>query len=229
MSATSFWRTRARAAVHHPRVHPYWMRLRRPARSRFVDRHLDAMRGIEIGGSAHNDFGLDVLNVDRYPEDATRFKQAERRYSGGKARAVDVVASAEELPFDDDSTDFVFASHVIEHCPDPIRALFEFHRVARHMIVLVVPHRDRSEQDRDKPLTSIEEQLERYRTRWTTDRSIHWSHWTLESFIEMCDRIGLPVLDALDPDDKVGNGFMVALDASGPRPAPLGAPVDSSA
>jgi hypothetical protein len=38
--------------------------------------------------------------------------------------------------------------------------------------------------------------------------------WTLATFTELCQYLGLPVLDALDPDDKTGIGFMVALDAS---------------
>ncbi len=52
--------------------------------------------------------------------------------------------------------DFVFASHVIEHFPDPIRALYEWVRVTRRYIVLVVPHRDRTF-DADRPLTSVAE------------------------------------------------------------------------
>jgi hypothetical protein len=30
----------------------------------------------------------------------------------------------------------------------------------------------------------------------------------------LCERLGLRVVDSLDPDDKVGNGFMVVLDAA---------------
>ena len=32
----------------------------------------------------------------------------------------------------------------------------------------------------------------------------------------MCDHFGLPVVDSLDPDDKMANGFAVVLDASAP-------------
>lgn len=38
---------------------------------------------------------------------------------------------AEELPFDDDSFDFLYCAHVLEHVPDPAAACREFIRVAR--------------------------------------------------------------------------------------------------
>jgi hypothetical protein len=42
--------------------------------------------------------------------------------------AVDVVADAVELPFRTGSLDFLIANHVIEHLPNPIGALREWHR-----------------------------------------------------------------------------------------------------
>jgi hypothetical protein len=38
--------------------------------------------------------------------------------------------------------------------------------------------------------------------------------WTCESFLELCERLGVEVLEHQDPDDKQGNGFAVVLDAS---------------
>ena len=43
------------------------------------------------------------------------------------------------LPFDDDSFDLVFASHVIEHVPDPRAALSEMARVAKRCLYVEVP------------------------------------------------------------------------------------------
>jgi hypothetical protein len=37
----------------------------------------------------------------------------------------------------------------------------------------------------------------------------------------MCEAAGFPVLDTQDPDDKVGNGFAVVLDAAGYRATPV--------
>jgi SAM-dependent methyltransferase len=180
--------------------------------SALVHRRLDGLRGIEIGGAAHNDFHVDALNVDRSAALDTVYKRHERRECG-RAMPVDVLAPGDALPFAADSFDFVLASHVIEHFPDPIRALLEWRRVARRYVVLVVPHRDRTF-DRDRPLTSVAELVERHAAGLESEDDRHWSVWTLESFVELCEHLGLPVLEALDPDDKTGNGFIVVLDAS---------------
>jgi SAM-dependent methyltransferase len=181
-------------------------------RSQFVDSYLQGLRGIEIGGSAHNDFRLSALNVDVHADMDTIYKEEEWRLAGRK-RKVDVVAPGDDLPFDDNAVDFVFASHVIEHFPDPVRALQEWIRVARKYVVLVIPHRDRTF-DHERELTPVDELLERHEQRLSSTEDRHWSVWTLESFLELCDRLGLAVSGTLDPDDKVGNGFMVAIDAS---------------
>lgn len=44
-----------------------------------------------------------------------------------------------ELPFDDDSFDLVYASHVIEHLPDPRHTLVEMARVSRRWLYIEVP------------------------------------------------------------------------------------------
>jgi SAM-dependent methyltransferase len=194
-----------------PRVR-HWVWTVFHTESDFVHRHLDGLKGIEIGGSAHNDFGLDAINVDRFASMETRHKQ-EEWVKCGRKRPVDVVAPGDDLPFEDDSVDFVFASHVLEHFPDPIRALEEWIRVARHKVVVVVPHRDRT-YDRNRELTSIDEFVERHETGFSSPEDQHWSVWNLQSFLAMCSHFGFRVTDHLDPDDKVGNGFLVAIDAS---------------
>ncbi len=192
-------------ALRHPRR---VLNNRRTMReSALAHRWLGGLRGVEIGGAAHNDFGLDTLNVDRSASDDTVFKREERRVCG-RTMPVDVVAPGDELPFPDDAFDFVLASHVIEHFYDPIRALEEWRRVAARYLFLVVPHRDRTF-DRDRPLTPLPELISRRGGRCEEDR--HWSVWTLETFQELCAYLGLEVLESLDPDDKTGNGFMVVL------------------
>ena len=188
--------------------------------SKFVTRYLKGLKGIEIGASAHNRYWLDAINVDRWGEDDTIYKREERRLAL-RAAKVDVVAPGDELPFDDDSHDFVFSSHVVEHFPDPIRALLEWQRVARRYVVVVAPHKERTF-DSDRQLTSVEELVERHRTGFHTDEDVHWSVWTCESFVDMCERLGFRVVDHRDPDDKVGNGFVVVLDAS-VKPPPVAA------
>jgi ubiquinone/menaquinone biosynthesis C-methylase UbiE len=50
-----------------------------------------------------------------------------------------VFADAGALPFGDDAFDLVLAIEVLEHLPDPRRALAEIRRVARRDVVLSVP------------------------------------------------------------------------------------------
>jgi len=190
-------------------------RLIRRQRSAFVSGYLTGMKGIEIGASSHNRFYLDAINVDRFGGNDTVYKREERRLVLHAVK-VDVVAPGDELPFDDDSYDFVFSSHVIEHFPDPIKALFEWVRVARRYVVVIAPHRNRTF-DIDNPLTPVAELVERHRGGFTSDVDRHWSVWTCESFIEMCNATGLYVTDRQDPDDKVGNGFTVVIDAEKSR------------
>jgi SAM-dependent methyltransferase len=187
--------------------------------STFVSSYLKGLKGVEIGAGACNNYFLDAINVDRWGGTDTPYKEQERRIVFRVAK-VDVVAPGDDLPFEDDSHDFVFSSHVIEHFPDPIRALLEWQRVARRYVVAVVPHHDRMF-DADRPLSTIPELIERHSTGFSSDEDRHWSVWTCESFVQMCEAIGLHVLDTLDPDDKSGDGFMVVIDATVPRRSPF--------
>jgi SAM-dependent methyltransferase len=198
----------AKRSVHLRRL--LWARGQR--RSAFVSRYLGDLRGIEIGGSAHNDFGIEAVNVDQTAAMDTIYKQEEWQLSG-RRRPVDIVAPGDNLPFEDDAVDFVFASHVIEHFPDPIRALKEWLRVARKYVVVVVPHRDRTF-DSARDLSSVDELIERHEQSLDSTDDKHWTVWTLASFLELCERLDFGVVDSCDPDDKVGNGFIVVLEAT---------------
>ncbi len=50
-----------------------------------------------------------------------------------------VQGSAENLPFPDKSFDVVTCSHTLEHIVDPARAVSELKRVAKHVLLVVVP------------------------------------------------------------------------------------------
>ena len=187
-------------------------RLHNTRDSALAHRWLDGLKGVEIGGAAHNAFHLDTLNVDRTRDMDTVYKREELECAG-VAMAVDVVAEGDDLPFPDEAFDFVLASHVLEHLPDPIRALQEWRRVARRYVFVVLPHRDRTF-DRDRPVTPVDELLRRHEQGLRSDHDRHWTVWTCESFLELCERVGVEVLEHQDPDDKQGNGFAVVLDAS---------------
>jgi SAM-dependent methyltransferase len=205
--------SRLKDAIFHGlvRMGVTW-RLIRKRRSKFVSGYLKDLKGVEIGAAHHNPFYLDAINVDRYASDQTRYKDLERRRSG-RSTPVDVVAHGDDLPFEDNSYDFVFSSHVIEHFPDPIKALNEWVRVSRRYVIAVAPHQQRTV-DADRALTTVDELMRRHRESFTSEEDKHWSVWTCESFVEMCRAAGLSVLDSQDPDDKVGNGFTVVIDAS---------------
>lgn len=178
---------------------------------------LSGLKGIEIGGAAHNQFCLDTINVDRIGIDHPEFANyaSEQMRLCGEVMPVDVVAPGHNLPFDDKSFDFVISSHVIEHFYDPIEALQEWQRVARKYIYIICPQRDALPSDRDKPLTDIADIMYRRITGRNEEASDeHHSRWTCQTFKQMCSHFGFKVIDSLDPDDKVGNGFAVVIDVS---------------
>jgi len=216
MSLRTRWRDRAYLRGKH---YPGRFVLRHPLRvavdlvrrkdSKLAHRWLDGLRGVEIGGGSFTNFNLDTINVDLDPEGFYRGIQDEMV---GWHLPIDVQANGAALPFADDSYDFVLASHVIEHMPNPIGALREWRRVAARYVFLLVPHRDRTF-DRSRDLTPVQELLERDSDAFTSDEDKHWSVWNAQSFLEMCARAGLPVLEHRDPDDMRGDGFAVVIDA----------------
>ncbi len=196
--------------------------------SAFAHKYLDGLgSGVEIGGSAHNDYGLpDCINVD-YTDDMTTVYKDEERKHYGEAKAVDVVSEGDILPLDwADHFDYLLNSHVIEHMPDTIGCIEEWHRVVKPngLILFVVPNRDSCEaSDKAMPYVTMAELFEDYRIGHTVlthpvypGKRVrdHYHQWNKRLFVEMLTRFfstRLEILDTLDPDDKVGNGFMVVV------------------
>lgn len=87
---------------------------------------LKDLKGIEIGASSQCDFRLNSLNVDvSSNENPDEVFYKEQKRHGNAVKKVDVVASGDNVPFDDESLDYVISSHVLEHFFDPIKALIE--------------------------------------------------------------------------------------------------------
>lgn len=175
-------------------------------------RFLSGLKGVEIGGSAHNPFGLDTINVDRFGGTDSVCKQTELAMCG-EALPVDVIARGDELPFGDGFFDFVVSSHVIEYFHDPVKAIQEWCRVARTYVFIICPHKDRAnEEDRLAEETTREDLLRRMATKGDHSFFGHQNFWTLGGFSEAFEGLlptGWRLALTRDPDDKVGNGFTV--------------------
>ena len=177
-------------------------------------------RGLEIGGSAHNPFGLHALNVDMTDSPETVFKREERRLCG-RSLPVDIVAGGDAIPRPGESQDFVVSSHVLEHFPNPIKALLEWDRLLRPggVIFMIVPHKDRTF-DRDKertPLAHVVEDYMRNNTTFSGDPNGHEHFWITEDVVAIARwmiehlAVNWEIAEIQDVDDKVGNGFTVVL------------------
>jgi len=197
--------------------------------SALAHQYLDGLVGVEIGGAAHNPFGLDTINVDVTQPGSPHRAMYDKSQIDlcGEALPVDVVAPGNLLPFDNKSYDFVLASHVIEHLFDPLGALEEWSRVARKYLFIICPYPDSLPSDVGKPLTTPEDTLLRHEMHVRKSHPVHgdgwepedlgidehWSRWTPPLFKQMLNHAGLwDVVDIQDPDDKVGNGFTVVVD-----------------
>lgn len=178
---------------------------------------LDGLKGLEVGGAAHNAFGLDVVNVDKCATNDPLFipyAEAQKKHGNGlDVMPVDIVAPGDKIPVNDKSFDFVISSHVIEHFFDPIAALKEWARIARKYIYIICPQPDALESDRGKLITGLQELLQRHAGEIPAkDTDEHHTRWTCGTFREMCAALGYHVSHWQDVDDKVGNGFCVVID-----------------
>jgi SAM-dependent methyltransferase len=201
-----------------------WLSFSHPFRQKKVFREsalahklLDGLRGIEIGGSAHNAFGLNTLNVDYTDDYTTVFKKQEIELVG-KCMKVDIVASGDDLPFKDNMVDFVISSHVIEHFYDPVKTIEEWLRIVKPggYVFIIAPHRDRIG-ELAGPQTLPAEIIERHEhpNPPKVDNHGHYSCWKTQDFVGFCQHYGWKIVAVQDIDDKVGNGFTVVIQKEG--------------
>lgn len=180
--------------------------------SALAHRYLDGMKGLEIGGSTHNPFGLDTKNVD-YTAETNQYKKLEEKFVG-QALSVDIVAPGDNIPLPDESQDFVISAHVIEHFPDPIKALKEWYRLIRKggYIFMIVPHKERTF-DKDEPRTTLQELIDRHEGKIVArpNKNDHYSVWITEDMVELIKYFGWKIAIIEERDDKVGNGFTIVV------------------
>ncbi len=182
-------------------------------------------RGIEIGGSAHNPFGLAAFNVDNTAALDTPFKQEEVRICG-RALRVDIVAAGDCLPLASESQDFLVSSHVLEHFPNPIKTLMEWDRVVRPggTLFMIIPHKERTF-DRDRERTTLAHLIEDFQNDEagpTEDENGHHHVWVTADLAALVRymieemQMSWKLLKVKNKDDKVGNGFTLVIRKLGP-------------
>lgn len=187
-------------------------------------RWLDGLRGVEIGPSAHNPFGLNTRNVG-LPDDIYHQEQVSL---AGEVAQLDILAEADAIPIASESEEFVLSSHVIEHCPNFLKTVLEWYRILQPngLLYMIVPHRDSAPSDRGRPLTDWEHLIQDYilnasaDTEPTAGRFLHchyhvFSPETMKRFMSGVFGQRLVLVDAQERDDKIGNGFVLVYRKSG--------------
>ncbi len=180
--------------------------------------------GLEIGGAAHNPFGLNTLNVDLTDSMETVFKREEIKICG-KAMPVDIVAPGDAIPLPDASQDFIVNSHVFEHFNNPIKALIEWDRLLKPggIIFMIIPHKERTF-DKQGTRTTLQHLIDDYKNGTTEGHSIKRFHdhiWITEDIVElvnwMISNLGVQwvIEEVQDVDDKVDNGFTLVIRKKG--------------
>lgn len=186
--------------------------------SALAHRLLDGKRGIEVGPSAHNAFHIpDCLFVDKWVE--SRYTKEQMELSG-EIQRIDILAAGNRLPLADGSLDYVLTSHVLEHFHDTIGTLKEWYRVVRDggLIFTIFPHKERTF-DKVRPRTALAELEERHASGTLDASDRHHTVWITEDAVELVRHLGWKLIEVMDVDDKVGNGFTFVIQVEKARAA----------
>jgi len=124
--------------------------------------------GVEIGAFRTPIPLISPVYVDRFATYA------------GEPTLADYYGDACDLPFLDDSLQYVASSHVLEHVANPLAALKEWTRVLRHgaYVYMVVPDR-RFTFDEPRPLTAPLHMLDDFRAGVTQSDGTHIDDFVL--------------------------------------------------
>lgn len=132
------------------------------------------MQGLEVGGPTGRFTDRDLLpiypivgSLDNCVYSATTLAwQATKEYQFHPAKAPGrtIIAEGSELGFiDDNSYDFVAASHALEHFANPVKALREWQRIIRRGGALILVLTDgRKTFDHRRPITTVAHMYEDY-------------------------------------------------------------------
>jgi len=112
---------------------------------------------------------------------------------GTEAVLADYYGHAGDLPFKDDSLDYVVSSHVLEHVANPVAALEEWYRVLRPegIIYVVVPDR-RFTWERRRPLTPVAHILSDYAAKASPCEATHVDEFVFNADWSVFNASALP-------------------------------------
>lgn len=173
-------------------------------------------KGLEIGGGAHNTFGLDTLNVDVKSDNYQAYVD-EQMENCGKVMPIDILADTSEIPVPNESYNFIISSHVFEHVANPIKVLKEWNRIIKPggIIFMIIPHKNRTgEKDRER--TTLAHLIADSNNDAKGDQD-HAHAWITEDIVVLIDYMIKKLkmnwkLEAIeDADSKVGNGFTIVV------------------
>ncbi|MDD1013891.1 class I SAM-dependent methyltransferase [Pseudomonas rubra] len=191
--------------------------------------------GLEIGAGSHNAFYLpDCLNLGPcdgvsflYPLDLKDFNlyaNEQANYETPPAR-IDALGDFMDIPYADETFDYLISSHVIEHVPNLFAAYAEASRVVKNegVFFCIFPKRNADPNDRVRALTTLESMIDAFEKR--IDMSVmpeynwrgHYHVFSMQSMlraINMINSVGLGhwLIECLEEtDSKVGNGHTVVL------------------
>lgn len=203
--------------------------------SELAHKYLDGLRGIEIGAASYQPFGLNTININTPdPTDRAHYNGVEE-YVSGHIVSIHIYAEADRLPLASNSTNFLVASHVLEHCSSPINVLIEWDRVIRDggYLFLIVPKREAPYGDQDRRISSIEVIRKAYLDSWTNEQAFNFTpdfpspefrRWrghvwvfdllSLCSLIHFMNGIGSRwiIVEAKETDDTDGTGHLLLLE-----------------
>lgn len=146
--------------------------------SRIVHKYLDGTsRGVEIGAASYAPFAVPgTINVSTGDKDDRETYKGIQLAVCGSYLTVDIEAEADEIPLEDNSQDYVIASHVLEHCSNPIACLLEWKRIVKPggYIVIIVPKREAPYGDSHRYITPLADFRAAYEQNWTNEQAHEW-------------------------------------------------------
>ena len=137
-------------------------------------------QGIEIG-ALHQPLHVPPRSVVKYV-DRMSIPDLRRHYAEFKDLPlvpVDIIDDGETLAsIAGNSQDFVIGNHLVEHCQNPIAAIYNWLRVLRPggVLYLSVPDK-RFSFDRDRPITALEHLVRDYEESPAWSRMEHFREW----------------------------------------------------